>query len=156
MSRKTSSKTVRRVRAWSFDEARKAVPYIAAIVRSLREQRLEASSRDIHARKLADRPGRPNRHQIIEQAEEGRLAREADEKFDANLAELNALDVYCTEPLRGEAYIPFVHDQKLAWFIFDLFDEEDHVREWRYHDDPDETRRPIAEALLSERESVRA
>ena len=43
--------------------------------------------------------------------------------------------------------VPFIYNGQLAWFVFDLFDDSDPLRFWRYHQDPLETRRPIAEAL---------
>jgi hypothetical protein len=147
MNRNRPKKEERTVRAWTYEEAHKAVPYIAAVVRSLREQRLEAQSKSRQAQILEGRPGRPNRDLLVAQADVVRQSREADERFAETLAELNSLDVFCTEPARGEAFIPFLHAKKLAWFVFDLFDEEDHLRQWRYHDDPLEARRPIAEAL---------
>jgi hypothetical protein len=42
------------------------------------------------------------------------------------------------------AWIPFSHDNQLAWFVFDLFDTEP-IRYWRYQTDPLETRRPVSE-----------
>ena len=57
---------------------------------------------------------------------------------------LQAIDVYCLDPIQGLALIPFVHDKQLAWFVYDLFDAEP-LRFWRYHEDSFETRRPLAE-----------
>ena len=45
-------------------------------------------------------------------------------------------------PTRGQALIPFVHQEQLAWYIFDLFDPK-LFRFWRYQTDPEDTRRPI-------------
>lgn len=145
---KRSKKEKRTVRVWTYDEARKAAPYIAGVMRSLREQRIEALSRDRHAKQLADRPGRPNREMLVAQAESNRQAREADDRFNDSLTELHTLDVFCSDPLQGEAFIPFLQENKLAWFVFDLFGEPDHIKQWRYHDDPLEHRRPIAEARI--------
>ena len=58
--------------------------------------------------------------------------------------ELGRLDVYCIDALAGVAFIPFVHEDQLAWYVFDLFSET-MLDAWRYHEDPLETRRPIAE-----------
>jgi hypothetical protein len=57
-------------------------------------------------------------------------------------AELAVLDVYSHDPVKGHALIPFVHDEQLAWYFFDLFDAEP-FRFWRFQSDPDETRRPV-------------
>ena len=74
-------------------------------------------------------------------------AGEADERFHDALDELHTLDVYCLDPVAGLALIPFAVEKRLAWYVFDLFDEEDPLRFWRYHQDPLEKRWPIAEAL---------
>src|SRR5262249_47400945 len=147
MNRNGSKRKAREVRVWTYEQAKKAVPYITAVMRSLRDQRIEAQNRDRLSRRLADRPGRPDRAALLAQAEAARLAREAGDRFEDSMEELVALDVFCIDPIAGQAVIPFLHAKKLAWFVYDLFDEEDHLRQWRYHDDPLETRRPIAEAL---------
>jgi hypothetical protein len=147
MNRNGSKTKARTVRVWSYDEAKKAVPYISAIMRSLREHCLESQSHKRSAQRLADKPGRPDRTALVSHSEEVREATEAQHRFDDGIAELHALDVFCLDPVGGEAVIPFLHAKKLAWFVFDLFDEEDHLRQWRYHEDPLDTRRPIADAL---------
>src|SRR5262249_58594037 len=114
------------------------------IVRAIREHRLEALTRHREAKAIADRPGRPNRTALIALEEAARAARAADERFEAALDELHQLDIYCLDPVRGEALVPFVHDEQLAWYVFDLFDDEP-FRFWRLHSDPLETRRPRAE-----------
>jgi hypothetical protein len=147
MNRNGAKKKARTVRVWTYEQALKAVPYISSLTRSLREQRLEAQSHSQRATRLAEKPGRPDRVALLAQADEVRQAGDAENRFDEILRELSGLDVFSLDPIRGEAVIPFLHSQKLAWFVFDLFDEEDHLRQWRYHDDPLDTRRPIAEAL---------
>jgi hypothetical protein len=148
MNRNGSKTKARTVRVWSYDEAKKAVPYISGIMRSLREHCLESQSHKRTAQRLADKPGRPDRTALVSHSEEVREATEAQNRFDDGIAELHALDVFCLDPVGGEAVIPFLHAKKLAWFVFDLFDEEDHLRQWRYHDDPLDIRRPIADALV--------
>ncbi|MBL8797913.1 MAG: DUF2203 family protein [Planctomycetia bacterium] len=150
MNRNGSKKGRKKViRVWTYDQAKKAVPYITSVVRSLREHRIDALNENREAKELAGKPGRPDRTALIEHAELTRRAREADGRFDNAMAELNALDVFCIDPLRGEAVVPFVHGEQLAWYLFDLFDEEDPLRYWRFHEDPLETRRPISEALAA-------
>lgn len=133
------------VSVWELDQARRAVPYIAAIMRSLREHRLEALGLDQQVQHLKDKPGRPDRTAIVEQTELAKQAQAAHDRFDQAMDELNSLDVFCIDPIQGEAVIPFLHDRKLAWYVFDLFDEGDPLRFWRAHDDPLEARRPIAD-----------
>ena len=141
-------KEQRVIRVWEYEQARAALPYLASVMRSVRECRLEAVRLKLAARKLAGLPGRPDRARIIAQEEAGREAQRAADAYHEALQELEALDVYCLHPIHGKALIPFVHDEKLAWFIFDLF-EADRLRFWRYHTDPLEKRRPIGEALAS-------
>jgi hypothetical protein len=71
--------------------------------------------------------------------------RELDEiktRFEETENELNRLDVYSLDPVQGLALIPFVREEQLAWFIFDLFDPEP-LRFWRFQDDPLDARRLI-------------
>jgi hypothetical protein len=145
MNPKRSKKEKRTVRVWTYDEARKAVPYISGVMQSIREQHIEALSRDRQAKRLAKLPGRPDRHHLVVQADTARLSREADTRCQESLAELHAIDIFCADPIRGEAFIRFLKEDKLAWFVFDLFNEEDRLKQWRYHDDPLDTRRPINE-----------
>jgi hypothetical protein len=139
------------VRVWGFDQARQAVPYITSIMTSLREHRLEAQQQHLRSQHLARLPGRPSRAHLIAEAEAARRAREARARYQEAEEELNALDVFCLDAIRGEAVVPFVHDRQLAWFLFDLFDAHP-FQHWRYHSDPEDTRRPIAEALAQNEE----
>jgi hypothetical protein len=113
---------------------------------SLREHWLATQGHDRRARQLASLPGRPDRNRLLAEQAETDAARTAKERFEAAAEELHELDIFCTDPIRGEAVIPFVHDDQLAWFIFDLFAPDD-IHTWRFHTDPIDTRRPIAEAL---------
>jgi hypothetical protein len=150
-NQKGTRKRQQQLRLWTLDEARAATPYITSITRSLREHHLEAQSQHRTARRLADRPGRLDRTGRIHQEDANRAATAAEDRFQQALDELQALDVYCLDPVQGLALIPFAHDEQLAWFVFDLFDTEP-LRSWRYHNDPLETRRPLAE--LQGRKSV--
>src|SRR6266446_176739 len=94
--------------------------------------------------RLARRPGRPDRGALIAHAEAVREAAEANERFESGLKELLRLHMYCLDPVRGLALIPFAHGDQLAWFVFDLF-EANPLGAWRYHEDPLTTRRPLAE-----------
>lgn len=134
------------LQVWTLEQARAAIPYLASILRSVRERRLEAVRWEQAVRKQAQAPGRPNRGALIHYEETQREARLADERLNEALQELLAMDVYSVDPVQGLALIPFVHDERLAWFVYDLFDR-DPLRFWRYHTDSLETRRPIALAL---------
>jgi len=144
MKRRRTTRHAERMRGWTYDEARKALPYIASIARSLREHRLDALAHDREARRLAAEPGRPNRAALIAQQEAAHEARRAADRFDEALEELNAHDVYCLDPVRGQALVPFAHGEELAWYVYDMFDG-DELRFWRLHTDPLDTRRPLTE-----------
>jgi hypothetical protein len=132
------------VEVWSLSQARKALPLIGSIMRSLRDDRLEAQAQQRWADRLAGRPGRPDRTARIEHEEALRGAREFTAKFEGGVQELLSLNIYCLDPVRGLALVPFAHGDQLAWLVFDLF-EKDNLTAWRYHDDPLTTRRPLAE-----------
>jgi len=134
----------RQIRVWTLEQARAALPYLSSVLRSLREHRLEAVTQHRSAERLAQRPGRPDRETLIAQTESTKAAVQADERFGEALAELQALDIYLIDPIAGQALIPFVHDENLAWYVYDAFDPQP-LQFWRYHSDPLDTRRPIAE-----------
>jgi hypothetical protein len=130
------------IQVWTYSQARAAARYIASVVRSIREHALEALSHHRTARRLADRPGRPDRSAIIDQKEAEEQAGRADERFQDAVNELEELDVFCLDPIQGQALVPFVHDEQLAWYIFDLHDAVP-FRFWRFQSDPEDTRRPV-------------
>lgn len=130
------------IHVWTYEQAQAAAPYISSILRSLREHALEALQSYHRAKRIANRPGRPDRAAIIAQQEAEQEARRADERFRDDLAELQAMDIYTLDPIQGLALVPFVYNDQLAWYIFDLFDTQP-LRFWRYQSDPEETRRPI-------------
>jgi hypothetical protein len=134
------------IQIWSHERARAAIPYITAVVRSLREHWLDATAKRETTRRLNAQPGRPDRAALIAHADAVREASEAEDRFEEARAELEALDVYCLDPGNGLALIPFMHDNVLAWYVFDLFGT-DPIRFWRFHSDPLETRRPLTQLL---------
>ncbi len=142
-SPKKSRKENRLIQPWTYTRAQSALPYVRSVMHSLREHRLQAQSLDLRARRLADHPGRPNRAALIAREELARAAASAQARFDDALSELSRLDVYCIDPINGIAFIPFVRDDQLAWYVFDLFSPT--LDAWRFHEDPLEMRRPIAE-----------
>jgi hypothetical protein len=155
MSRKQKGSRESRqpIQVWSHEQAKALLPYVASIVTSLREHKLAAMQHDLTARRLAARPGRPDRDALLAHQEAVEEARRADERFEQALDELHALDVHCLDPLAGQALIPFVHDDQLAWYVFDLFDSTP-LRSWRYHSDPLEKRRPLDEISTPAAEST--
>jgi hypothetical protein len=130
------------IQVWTYDQARAAVPYLGSVVRSLREQAIEALALQRQAKRLADKPGRPDRDDLIAFEEAERQARRAEAQLQETADELHALDVFSLDPVGGLALVPFVNDEQLAWYIFDLFDPQPY-RFWRYQSDPDDTRRPV-------------
>jgi hypothetical protein len=143
---KRTKRRTKVIRVWTHDQARQALPYITAVMNSVRESLIEAQGHHLRARRLAGRPGRPDRANLMSREDEVREGRLAEGRFDEAFRELMALHVYCLDAHQGLALIPFAHAEQLAWFVFDLFDSSD-LRFWRYHTDPIETRRPIAEVL---------
>jgi len=142
-NRNGSKRRRQSIQPYTYDQARRVLPYLRSIVGSVREHHLEMQGHQRAARRLAERPGRPDRTTLLAQAEETHAAQAAEERLHAALEELHPLDIYCLDPVRGEALVPFAHDEQLAWFIFDHFDSES-FRFWRYQSDPLDTRRPLA------------
>ena len=126
---------------WTLEQARKAIPYIHALMASLREHRLDELSHHFRAHQLLH-GGDPRHRQEGDQALEG--ARRAEKSFQEDFEELQALSIYPLNAIQGVALLPFIRAHHLAWLIFDLFDD-DPLRCWRYHDDP-----PQAVRLLDE------
>jgi hypothetical protein len=144
MKRPKAKRPTHTVRPWTYEQAISALPYVRSLVRAAREHRLHAQGHDLRAERLASRPGRPDRNALIAREDAREEARKENVRFEEALEELVAIDVYCVDPLGGVAFIPFVREDQLAWFVFDLFGR-DALSGWRYHDDPVETRRPISE-----------
>jgi Uncharacterized conserved protein (DUF2203) len=155
-NRKGSRKRHESIQVWTYDQARRVLPYVASIMGSLREHHLEAQQHHVIADRLAKRPGRANRVVLLNQSDALQTANRAKDRFHEALDELHVLDVYCLDPVAGLALIPFAKDNRLAWFIFDLFDQSDPIRFWRFHQDTLETRRPIAEALAGPPDNLTA
>jgi hypothetical protein len=140
---------------WNYAAALKAVPYLRAVVRSLREHWLD-EHRALRLIQLLDaRPGRPDRQTLIRRAEAVRDIERATGELEETLDELKAIDVYCLDPVQGLALIPFGQGDELAWFVFDLFAPQG-VEAWQFDGDPPQTRRPLEqnpEAVLSAEET---
>ena len=153
--RNETKRRKRTIRIWTMEEAKAATPYISSVLRSVREHWLQA----VVLRQLVNRmdalSGRPNRKTLIARQEAERDADRAETELEAAREELADLDVYCLDPARGEALIPFLHNDDLAWYVFNLFDS-DNFRTWRLHNDGLDVRRPIADALAKRTVEPRA
>jgi len=114
-NQKGTKRRPRQIRVWSLEQARTSLPYLSSVLRSLREHRLEAVTQHRNAQRLADRPGRPDRDSLIAHTEAVKAAEQASARFQEALAELEALDIFLIDPIAGQALIPFVHDENLAW-----------------------------------------
>jgi hypothetical protein len=139
-----SARSRRVSRPWTHTEAAAAVPYIRSILQSAREHRLEAISQYLRVRRLADRPGRPDRAAMIAQEDASREAARQQRLFEAEIEELDRLGVQCVDPVSGLAVIPFLHDGRAAWYLFELH-AAPQLTAWRYHDDPLEVVRRLDE-----------
>jgi hypothetical protein len=135
------------LRLWAFDQAQAAVPYLTSIVRSLREHALHIQSQRHRLALLEEQPGRPDRQLLIQMEEIKRDLSRAEDEYASALAELEALDIQLLDAVKGHALVPFVHDEQLAWYVFDLHDHQP-IRSWRYQSDPDETRRKLTAAQM--------
>jgi hypothetical protein len=108
----------------------------------MREACLERQAHARRVAKLEARHGQPKRDQILEIMDEKMKVKEADARFHEALEEMQQLDVQCIHPVQGLAFIPFLTEELLAWFIFDRFDQ-DPLRFWRYHLEPVDVKHPI-------------
>ena len=127
---------------WTYEEALRAVHYLRAVVRSLREHWLHVQSFWRRIQRLDSRPGRPDRQTLIRRAVAVKELEQADAELEETLDELEAIDVICLDPARGLALIPLGKGDELAWYEFDLFSPHS-LEAWRFHGDPPETRRPL-------------
>jgi hypothetical protein len=127
---------------WTYEAALSAVPYLRAVVRSLREHWLQLQSVRRQIQRVDSRPGRPDRQTLIRGTEAVKELDQANMNLEETFDELKAIDVYCLEPAQGLALIPFRKGDELAWYVFDLFAPQG-LEAWRLHSDPPETRRPL-------------
>src|SRR5712692_8823066 len=112
----------RTLQTWSIGQAEAATPYIRSVLTSLREHHSEWQSRQLDVQRLAARSVRPDRAALIAHR---RASEEVDRVADRALEaaeELADLDVFTLDPSAGQALLPFVYEEQLAWYLFDLFD----------------------------------
>src|SRR5262245_46118962 len=69
MNRHRSKRRQQTIHVWTYEQARQAQPYLASILRSLRDHLLEARFHERDAERLARRAGRPTRADLIAQEE---------------------------------------------------------------------------------------
>lgn len=132
-------------RLWTQDQARAAAPYLASILRSVREHNLEIRFAEQALARMSRQPGRPTRQELITQ-EDTRRSLELQRRLLAEAAdELESIGGIPVDPAQGLLLLPFAHQDRLAWFIFDLFDPNP-IRWWRYSEDPEDHRRPLTPA----------
>jgi hypothetical protein len=129
-------------RLWTYEAAQRAIPYLRAVVRSLREHWLQLQSVRRQIQRLDSRPGRPDRQTLIRREVAVKELDQADIGLEETFDELKAIDVYCLDPAQGLALIPFGKGDELAWYVFDLFAPQG-LEAWRFHGDPLEMRRPL-------------
>ena len=134
---------------WTYEAALRAVPYLRAVVRSLREHWLHVRSVGRQIQRLDALPGQPDRQTLIRRAVAVKELDQADIEFGETFDELAAIDVYCLDPAQGLALIPFGKGEELAWYVFDLFAPQG-LEAWRFHGDPLEMRRPLEQNAGSE------
>lgn len=142
--RKQKRRRLRMIHLWSYPQAQKAVPYFRSITQSLRDNWIDLQNKRLEVDRLSQRPGKQDRDAILANARAVEERTQAEDRFADALNELMGIDVYLLDPVRGVAFVPFQKEEELAWFVFDLFEEGD-LKTWRFHKDPLETRRPIAE-----------
>jgi hypothetical protein len=122
-------------RLWTFEAALRAVPYIRAVVQSVREDWLLLQALRRQIERLDSRPGRPDRQTLSRRAVAVEELRRADIELEKTLNELDAIDTYCLDPVQGLALIPFSKGDDLAWYVFDVFSSRG-LEAWRFHGDP--------------------
>jgi hypothetical protein len=135
------------LRLWTFEQAQAVVPYVASIVRSLREYAIQMQNLRRRLTTMEDQPGRPDRRALIALEETKRDLNHAEQDNAAAREELETLDIQLLDAAKGQALVPFVHDDQLAWYVFDLFDSQP-IRAWRFQSDPEETRRKLTAAQM--------
>jgi hypothetical protein len=138
---------------WTYETTLKAIPYIRAVVRSLRDQWLALQVAKQQIERLDSSPGRPDRQSLVQRTLAAKKLDQAHIELEETFHELKAIDVYCLDPVQGLAMIPFGKGDELAWFVFDLFAPVE-VNAWRLHTDPLATRRELG-SLPAEAESSR-
>jgi hypothetical protein len=112
-------------RAWTFAAAQTVLPYLASVMGSLRDHRLDALRHNLASQRLREQPGKPGRRDTLLALETvAREARLAEENYQETLAELQSLGIHCLSAVGGLALIPFYEYEQLVGYVFDLFDPQ--------------------------------
>jgi hypothetical protein len=129
-------------RLWTYEAAQSAVPYLRAVIRSLREHWVQMQSVRRQIQRLDSRPGRPARQTLIRRAMAVKELDQAHKNLEETFEELKAIDVFCLDPVQGLAMIPFCRGDEVAVYVFDLFSPQG-LDAWRFQSDPLQMRRPL-------------
>ena len=140
--RDQSGWTIVSLHFWNYPEATRAIPYLRAVVGSLRDHWLQLRGAKLKLERLEAQPGRPSRQALLVSEELAGEAERAGHNCDDDLNDLMSLDVYSLDPSGGIALIPFSHQGQLAWFVFDLFAAQ-AIESWQLLGDAPETRRSL-------------
>lgn len=141
-SRRRSKRRVKVIRLWKYPEAVRAVPYLAGLLGSVRENWLSWKRHELDLRRLDG--VKRDRTSLIRREDAQKEARRAGREFRESLRELRKIDVFLVDPVESVAFIPFQQGEELAWMVYDRFDEKG-LAGWRFHRDDLEARRPLAD-----------
>jgi hypothetical protein len=141
-SRRHRSKRLRILNLWSLGDVQKAIPYLRSVIGSLREHWLEALNSERKLDLAKKQPESRERARLLRRQDLQDENRRSQTRFDDALEELNRLDVFLLDAVKGLALIPFRKEDDLAWYVFDLFSARAIIG-WRYHNDPIEECRPL-------------
>ena len=108
---------------WTYAQAQAMLPYVASIMRSLRELRLDALRHHLAAKRFAGKPGRPRRDTLLAQEEAARQASRADAEYQKTLAELHSLGFRCLDAVAGLAIVTVYQNGDITECLYDLFDQ---------------------------------
>ncbi len=114
----------RSFRVWTHAQARAVLPYVASIMGSLREHRLDFLRHRLSAQRLAGEPGKHRRDTLFAQEEAACEADRADAEYQRTLAELNSLGIRCLDSVAGLAIFTLYQEGDPTECVYDLFDSQ--------------------------------
>jgi Uncharacterized conserved protein (DUF2203) len=109
---------------WTYAEARAVLPYVASIMGSLREHRLDLLRHRLSSHRLATKPGRPTLDTLLDREEAAREEGRAGAEYEKTLAELEWLGIRCLDSAAGLAIFTVYESGYLREYVFDLFDSQ--------------------------------